>query len=60
MEDHISPPKVTNSTAILHGRAVDETLETLIKRTIINVLKDVKEDVNELNELQENTNSLIK
>lgn len=56
----MSFPKVTNSTATLHGRAVKETLETLIKRTIINVLKDVKEDVNELIELQENTNSLIK
>ena len=53
----MSPPKITNSTATFHARAVNETLETLIKRAIINVLKDVKEDVNEL---QENTNSLIK
>jgi hypothetical protein len=53
-QSHISPPEVTSSTATPEGRVLTEPLETQIKRIIINVLKDVREDMNESQENRSN------
>jgi hypothetical protein len=58
----MTPPKVNSTTKTdMNNSEVNEVWDIELKRMIIRMIKDIKEDMNKcLNELQENTNSWMK